>query len=58
VQRNRARRVIREAWRSLSSRVLVGVDLVMVAGSGAAEVGMHDIAQELEALLIQAGVIE
>jgi ribonuclease P protein component len=58
VTRNRARRLIREAWRSLAARARAGVDLVLVAGPGIDGARMQDVAEELEDRLRQAGVIE
>ena len=58
VGRNRARRLIREAWRVLSGRSRGGVDLVVVARSAVDGKKLQDVAEELEALLTQAGVIE
>jgi ribonuclease P protein component len=36
VVRNRARRVIREAWREFAARILCGFDIVIVARAGMA----------------------
>lgn len=57
VTRNRARRLLREAWRMIAGRVDDGVDLVFVARAGIERQKTADVASELESLLKQAGVI-
>lgn len=56
VQRNRAKRVLREALRLVRDRFEIGGrDLVLVARRRAAAVGMQQAAAELSSLLISAG---
>jgi ribonuclease P protein component len=57
VARNRARRLLREAWRALWPRVREGYDLVLVArvpfqGSKAPE-----LIEEIESLFAEAGLM-
>ena len=56
VQRNRSRRVIREAYRGLASRVRPGVDLVFVARGKTPYVKSTDVARHMERQL-QAAVV-
>jgi ribonuclease P protein component len=58
VQRNRARRLMREAWRSLVGRAGPGFDLVFVARAPIVQEGMREVAAEMAELLGRAGVIE
>jgi ribonuclease P protein component len=51
VARNRARRLLREAWWALSPRMREGYDLVMVARGPMGDVGAHDVIEELEGVL-------
>lgn len=55
VQRNRAKRVLREAARVVP--LAAGLDLVLVARRGASEVGMARVAEELEHLADRLGVL-
>ena len=57
VQRNRSRRVIREAYRGLASRVRPGVDLVFVARGKMPYVKSTDVARHMERQLQAAGVL-
>ena len=57
VQRNRSRRVIREAYRGLASRVRPGVDLVFVARGKTPYVKSTDVARHMELQLQAAGVL-
>ena len=57
VQRNRSRRVIREAYRGLASRVRPGVDLVFVALGKTPYVKSTDVARHMERQLQAAGVL-
>ena len=57
VQRNRSRRVIREAYRGLASRVRAGVDLVFVARGKTPYVKSTDVARHMERQLQAAGVL-
>jgi ribonuclease P protein component len=57
VTRNRARRVMREAWRLLKDRIAEPCDIVMVARRGIVGRSMQDVQQELVTLLRTAGVL-
>ena len=57
VIRNRARRLLREAWRSVAQRADGGCDLVFVARPDIAGRKLADVVAEMESLLLQAGVI-
>lgn len=58
VMRNRAKRVIREAYRSLLPRFNKNVDIVIVARKKAAFVKSDEVKDELEKLLIKAKIID
>jgi ribonuclease P protein component len=58
VARNRARRLLREAWNALGPRVRDGYDLVMVARGPFGTAGAPELAAEIEELLRRAGLIE
>lgn len=55
VVRNRAKRLIREAFR-LSNRTGVPMDLVVIAKSGAAKVPANDVASDFESTLKRMGL--
>lgn len=57
VQRNRCRRIIREAWRALLPRLNKPVDVVFVARAHTAEAKTPDIRRAMEQHLKQAGVL-
>ncbi len=57
VARNRARRLLREAWWLLASRVRDGHDLVLVARQPLEGAKSLDVVREIEALLTEAGVM-
>jgi ribonuclease P protein component len=57
VQRNRARRVLREAWRSLAPRIDRGADVVFVARRGILQARFSDLEQEMRALLDRSGLM-
>lgn len=57
VARNRARRLLREAWWRLASRVAEGHDLVLVARQPLEGAKSPDVVREIEALLTEAGVM-
>ena len=57
VKRNRARRVIREAVRSLGLDMTQGYDLIFVARSKTAKVKSYEITPLIENRLREAGVI-
>lgn len=57
VQRNRSRRVIREAFRTLAPRVRPGFDLVLVARGKTPYVKSTDVHRQLERQLQAAGLL-
>lgn len=57
VVRNRARRILRAAWRELAGRVEGGTDVVLVARSAIAGARTHELVSEVEGLLAHAQVI-
>ena len=57
VQRNRAKRLMREAARTLLPRISGGYDIVVVARSSAAAASFADVRADLEKLLMRAGVV-
>lgn len=57
VQRNRARRVIRESLRQLSDRIQGNVDLVMVARGRTPFVKSTEVKKHLEKQLTKAGLL-
>lgn len=57
VQRNRSRRVIREAFRALAPRVRPGFDLVLVARGKTPYVKSTDVRRQLERQLQAAGLM-
>lgn len=57
VQRNRSRRVIREAFRALAPRVRAGFDLVLVARGKTPYVKSTDVRRQLERQLQAAGLL-
>jgi len=56
VERNRARRVLREAWRSLAPTVQQGADVVFVAKRGILRARPTDLEGEMRELLARMGV--
>ena len=58
VERNRARRVLREAWRSVAPIVQQGAEVVFVAKRGILRARPTDLEVEMRALLAQTGVTE
>jgi ribonuclease P protein component len=58
VARNRVRRLLREAWRKLAPVVADGHDLVVVARGPFDRTKAPELAEEIEELLRQAGLIE
>ena len=57
VQRNRSRRVIREAFRQLAPQVRPGVDLVFVAGGKPPHVKITVVRRHMERQLSGAGLL-
>jgi ribonuclease P protein component len=58
VARNRARRLMREAWRGLAPRIRSNYDVVAVARSEIRGAKMQDVMADLERALAAAGVLE
>ena len=56
VKRNRARRLLREAWRRLGPDVRQGYELVLVAQPTIHGANANDVTAELSDLLRRAGV--
>jgi ribonuclease P protein component len=54
VARNRARRLLREAWRALAPEVEVGHDLVLVARGPFGRARVSELIEEIEGLLRRA----
>jgi ribonuclease P protein component len=57
VARNRARRLLREAWRQVAPGVTTPVEVVFVARPAIADSKMPEVAEEMRALLAQEGAI-
>ena len=57
VARNRARRVIKEAYRLLEDQLIPGWDLVFIARSKTTRVKMQAVQREMHRQLIHAGMI-
>ena len=58
VKRNRARRVIREALRSLDIDMSKNIDIILVARSKTAKAKSYEVAPLLKKRLSEAGVID
>jgi ribonuclease P protein component len=58
VARNRARRILREAWRALAPGVEEGHDVVLVARGPFGRARAPELTEEIEELLRRAGLIE
>ena len=58
VVRNRARRLMKEAWRGLLPRVREGFDLVLVARPRIRDAGMLQVQADLTETLEPAGVVD
>jgi ribonuclease P protein component len=58
VARNRARRLLREAWRTLGPEVEGGHDMVLAARGPFGQARALDLTQEIEDLLRRVGLIE
>jgi len=57
VPRNRARRILKAAWRELAPRVRDGYDLAFVARGAILGSRTQDLVAEMEELLTRAGVM-
>jgi ribonuclease P protein component len=58
VARNRARRLLREAWRGLAPRIKGNYDVVAVARSEIRGAKMQDVVLDMERALMAARLIE
>jgi len=58
VIRNRARRLMKEAWRCCLSRVRQGNEVMVVARPEIRGANLHEVVKDLEATLAIAGVLE
>lgn len=58
VERSRARRVIREAYRTMADQVKPGVDLVFVARSLTCRVKMQEVAAAMRSHLKKANLLK
>jgi ribonuclease P protein component len=58
VERNRLKRLLREAAKKLMPRLRSGTDIIVLARAQAAGASLHELAAELEKLLERAGVLE
>ena len=57
VKRNRARRILRAAWRELAPRVKDGTDIVFVARDTIEGAKSQDLRDEMEDLLRRAAIL-
>ena len=57
VTRNRARRVLREAYRLLEDEILPGRDVVLVARNGTAQAGTVVVLRQLHSAYSKCGVL-
>jgi ribonuclease P protein component len=57
VNRNRARRILRAAWRELAPRVREGYDIALVARGTIRGAKTQDLVAEMDDLLTRAGAI-
>ena len=56
VQRNRCRRVLREAYRLLEPELVSGYDLILVARTRTGQVSMNAVKDRLEKTMTELGV--
>jgi ribonuclease P protein component len=57
VSRNRARRILRAAWRELGPRVVEGYDVVLVARASITDARSNELVAEVEKVIVRAKVI-
>jgi ribonuclease P protein component len=57
VQRNRARRILREAWRQVPPQVRADFDAVLVAREGIQGAKTQDLVAEMNESLLRGGVV-
>ena len=58
VERNRARRLMREAWRMYAAHIVPGWDALLIARTAITQVKMQEVAAALESLLRQAQLVK
>jgi ribonuclease P protein component len=58
VARNRARRLLREAWRELAPRIRRNHDVVALARPEVRGAKMQDVKSDMERALIAAGIVD
>lgn len=57
VRRNRAKRVMREAWRAVAPRLREPADAVLVARAAIAGARTNELIEEVEDVLARAGIL-
>ena len=58
VKRNRARRLMKEAFRNVSDKLVSGYDIIFVARNGIDEVKMNDVQRSMYNALNRASLLE
>ncbi len=58
VERNKLKRIVREAWRAREGELRKGFDLVLVPRMKAKTASFWDISEELQQLLMKSNVLE
>jgi len=58
VERNRARRLMREAWRIYAAHIVPGWDALLIARTAITQVKMQEVAVALESLLRRAQLVK
>ena len=58
VNRNRARRIIREAYRQVKDNVKIGYDIIFVARKKTCEIKMNVVKEKMKYHLEKLGIIE
>jgi len=58
VERNRARRLMREAWRMYAAHIVPGWDALLIARTAITQVKMQEVAAALESLLRHAQLVK
>jgi len=58
VERNKLKRIVREAWRAREGQLRKGFDLVLVPRMKAKTGSFREIADELQQLLVKGNIIE
>jgi ribonuclease P protein component len=57
VERNRSRRIMREAYRSFSNRVTKGMDIIMIARNTINGAGMNEVERSMYGVFKSCGLI-